>query len=519
MTPNRSRRRLAAAFLVLSLGCTFAFAAPSASAPSAPRTLVLYATSGPWGRWGEIYATFVANLSGHFGGFDAEPVAAYRAGQIDDHAATVYVGSSYGEPLPEAFVRDARADQHPFMWIGYGVEALTGPGGARYGFSAGAEDVADPVIGVDYKGERFSRRTKDNGGLVAVSVSSPDRVQVLATAVKADGKTAPWAVRSGNLFYLAENPFPFMGEGDRYLVFADLMFDLLDPRAPPLRRALVRIEDVGPESDPAQLRAVADYLASEHAPFTVSLYDSYRDPLGHQGQGHRIDLAKAPKLLEALRYMQARGGALIIHGHTHQFAAKLNPYSGVSADDFEFFFSHVNKDGYVIYDGPVAGDSEAWAARRLQSGLAGWAAAGLERPTIFEFPHYAGSAADYRAVSKLFAARYDRAIYFAGVLSSKAVDDKTWGGQFFPYPVTDVYGQRVIPENLGNHEPVGQNHNPPRTPADILAAAKRNLVMHQSYASFYHHPFLDIGLLKQTVQGLKAQGYVFVSAQDVLTNP
>jgi len=26
-----------------------------------------------------------------------------------------------------------------------------------------------------------------------------------------------------------------------------------------------------------------------------------------------------------------------MHGHTHQFGARLNPYSGVSADDFEFF--------------------------------------------------------------------------------------------------------------------------------------------------------------------------------------
>lgn len=519
MIAKHFRRLRAAAALIVSLSCTLAFAASSAPAPAAPRTLVLYATSGPWGRWGEIYGTFVANLAGHFGAFDAEPVSAYRDGQIAAHAATVYVGSSYGEPLPAAFLKDAATTAHPLMWIGYGIEALAGASGARYGWSAGAEDLADLVVGVDYKGERFSRRTKDNGGLVAVNILHPDRVQVLATAVKADGKTAPWAIRSGNLIYLAENPFPFMGEGDRYLIFADLMFDLLDPHAPPLRRALVRIEDVGPASDPAQLRAVADYLSSEHVPFTVSLFDSYRDPLGRQDAGRRIDLAKAPKLAEALRYMQARGGALIAHGHTHQSGSRLNPYSAVSADDFEFFSSHVNNAGYVVYDGPIAGDSAAWATRRMQSALAGWAAAGFARPTIFEFPHYAGSAADYSAISKMFPARYDRALYFGGVLSGKAPDNKTWAGQFFPYPVTDVYGQKVVPENLGNHEPTGENHNPKRMPADILAGARRNLVMHQSYASFYHHPFLDIALLKQTVQGLKAQGYRFVSAQDVLAAP
>ena len=39
-------------------------------------------------------------------------------------------------------------------------------------------------------------------------------------------------------------------------------------------------------------------------------------------------------------------------------------------------------------------------------------------------------------------------------------------GQFFPYPVRDVYGWRVMPENLGNIEAVGlqQPPRPPRPP-------------------------------------------------------
>jgi uncharacterized protein YdaL len=516
-------RRLALPLLAaLTLGLAVSGSAVSGStaAPTPPRTLVLYATSGPWGRWGEIYAAFTANLAGRFGTFDAEPVSAYHAGQIEAHAATVYIGSSYGEALPAVFVAEAQATRRPLMWIGYGVEALVGTaaGQARYGWTAGPEDMSDLVTGVDYKGERFTRQTRDNGGLVEVRIARPERARTLATAIKADGRTGVWAVRSDNLIYVAENPFTYMSESDRYLVFADLMFDLLAPQTPPRRRALVRIEDVGPNSDPARLRAVADYLAAEHAPFAVAVYDSYRDPLGRQGP-RRLDLAQAPAVVAALRYMQARGGTLIMHGHTHQFAAKLNPYSAVSADDFEFFLAHVSPTGYVTYDGPLQGDSEARARARMNEGLADWAAAGLARPTIFEFPHYAASAADYCAAGELFAARYDRALYFAGVLSGRPVDPRTWGGQFFPYPVTDVYGARVLPENLGNHEPVGFNHNPARGPKDILAAARRNLVMRDVFASFYHHPFLDIALLKQTVAGLKAQGYVFVSVESVLADP
>jgi len=511
---RRLRALLAVAVLLTGLGL-----AQAASAET--RTLVLYDTSGAWGRWGEIYATFTANLAGHSGGYDAEPVGAYRAGQIEAHTATIYIGSSYGEPLPAAFIADAKATHRPLMWMGYGVEALAGTAAKPgvYGWTPLPEDMTDPVSGVEYKGQRFTRRTQDNGGLIGITLQRPAEVHVLATALRVDGRTAPWAVRSGNLYYIAENPFPYMTETDRYLVFADLMFDLLAPDAPVRHRALVRIEDVGPYSDPSELRAVADYLYSQHAPYSVGVFDTYRDPLKHQDGPRQLTLAQAPALVAALKYMQAHGATLVMHGHTHQFEAHPNPYSGVSADDFEFFTSHLSKDGFVIYDGPVPGDSAAWARGRIDAAFAGWAAAGLGRPTLFEFPHYAGSAADYRVVAGLFQARYERSLYYGGTIAGRPADPATSQGQFFPYPVKDIYGQWVLPENLGNHEPVGYNHHPPRLPRDILDAARRNLVMHDGFASFYHHPFLNIAMLKETVQGLKAQGYVFVSPESVLADP
>jgi uncharacterized protein YdaL len=485
------------------------------------RALVLYDTSGAWGRWGEIYATFTANLAGRFGGYDAEPVGAYRPGQIEAHTATIYIGSSYGEVLPKTFLADAEATHKPLMWMGYGVEAMVGtpahPG--RYGWTPQSEDMADPVSAVAYKGARFTRRTDGNGGLIIPTIRRPGEVQVLATAHRVDGRTAPWAIRSGNLYFIGENPFPYMTETDRYLVFADLMFDLLAPDTPVRHRAMARIEDVGPNSDPGELRAVADYMSSEHVPYTVGVYDTYRDPLHRQDGPRTLTLAQAPALVAALKYMQAHGATLIMHGHTHQYQARPNPYSAVSADDFEFFTSHLSKAGFVIYDGPAPEDSEAWARGRLDAAFAGWAAAGLSKPTMFEFPHYAASAADYRVAAELFKARYERSQYYGGVIAGRPADPKTSEGQFFPYPVRDIYGQWVLPENLGNHEPIGYNHHPPRLPRDILDEARRNLVMHDGFASFYHHPFLNIAMLKETVRGLKAEGYVFVSPDSVLADP
>jgi uncharacterized protein YdaL len=89
-------------------------------------------------------------------------------------------------------------------------------------------------------------------------------------------------------------------------------------------------------------------------------------------------------------------------------------------------------------------------------------------------------------------------------------------GQFFPYPVRDVYGTAVVPENIGNVELDASNNNPPHLPADIVASAKRNLVVRDGTASFFYHPYLGTSYLKQTVDGIQGLGYTFVSSSTML---
>ena len=81
-------------------------------------------------------------------------------------------------------------------------------------------------------------------------VTSRTRSRVVAQAVRSDGSTFPWALRSRNLTYVGELPFVYTSETDRYLVFADLLFDALAPRTPERHRALLRLEDINPRTDP-----------------------------------------------------------------------------------------------------------------------------------------------------------------------------------------------------------------------------------------------------------------------------
>lgn len=522
---------IAAVAIVASLATPSAAFARSAAKPAQPpgktgggsgtttstKTLILYDTSNSWGYLGELYATMTANLVGHFGTYKAEPVANYSTGEMAGYTAAIYIGSTWDEPLPNSFLDDVAKGTTPVMWLSRNIWELTARDAnfqSQYGWMWSQMDQSD-VAGVQYKGQTILRDTNNEKGIMDYSSIDSSKVTVLAQAVRPDGTTFPWALRSGNLTYIGEMPLSYIGTNDRYLIFCDLLFDLLAPTTPVQHRAMIRLEDVGPDSDPADLRADADYLYSQGVPFSFGVYPLYRDPNGvsNGGKDTTIHLKDAKDVVSAINYMISKGGTMIMHGYTHQYSNVPNPYNGQSADDFEFFRAHVDAQNYVRLDGPVAEDSYSWALGRMQASAKEFQNAKLPVPTIFEFPHYAGSAVDYQAARSMFSTRYERSLYFSGVLSggTPATDTTHMVGQFFPYVVNDVYGSKVLPEDLGNYEPEWSNNNPPRSPQDMIDTARRDLVIRDGFASFFFHPYYDITKLEETVQGIKALGYTFVS--------
>lgn len=535
-TPKMSRRALLAGGVAVAATAAVGFDVANADAATTPvsspvrsgkagpgggtaKTLVLYDTTSEYGWLGEVYATQTANLASHFGTWAAAPVAEYKSGDLTAYTALIYVGSTYDEPLPAAFLADVAATTKPVTWVYDNIWQLTNayPGFAgTHGFSSGLFDFTD-VAEVDYKGRKLTRDTTDKSGIMNLTIADASKVTTLATAVRPDGTTFPWAVRSGAFTYIGEIPFAYVSHDDRYLAFSDLLFDALAPGTVERHRGLVRIEDVGPDADPAELKAIADYLYAQKVPFSVAVYPRYRDPLGVQNNGKAQDytLLSKPKVVSALKYMQARGGTLIVHGYTHQYSNAANPYDAVSANDFEFYRAHIDAGNNVVYDGPVPEDSQAWASSRVVTAELLFVTAGLGKPTTFEFPHYAASGLDYQVVNSLLGKRYDRGLYFPGVLTGAKLDYTRQFGQFFPYAVRDVYGSVVIPENIGNVEPDAYNNHPPRLPADILASSERNLVVRDGLASFFYHPYLGTDYLKTLITGIKAQGYTFVTGDSV----
>ena len=514
-------------------------------------TLVVYDTTNSWGYLGQLYAIAAGNLASHFGKVTAEPVADYSSGQVNNYAATIYIGSTYDEPLPLAFLNDVLSTTRPVIWAADNIWQLTGTEGsaadtafmAKYGWDPSQSyfDTTDDPTTTTYKGQTFTRNSANGANILAPDITNPAAVTVLGTAnctdasgdpaacapiAQSTGTSFPWAIRSANLTYVGEVPFSYISETDRYVAFSDLLFPALAPTATPSHLALVRLEDVDPTADPTALRQFADYLYSQHVPFSVGVIPEYTDPNGYYNGGKKqtITLAQAPAVVSALKYMQSKGGTIIEHGFTHQYSKVANPYNGVTGDDAEFyraqcsttqqppynFDSPCRSTDYIVWTGPLPGDSALWAAARAMAGRLLFARAGLSRPTIWETPHYFASAADYMGIDTVYSTRYEREIFPSGLLGG-SLDYTHIFGQFFPYVVHDVYGEKVIPENLGNYEPVEANNNPPRLPADIIHNAQVNLAVTQGVASFFFHPTYPLSDLQQIVAGIKGLGYTFVS--------
>lgn len=489
-------------------------------------TLVLYDTSGQYGWLGELYATAVGNLASHFGTWKAEPVSQYQAGQIDQYTATVYVGSTYDEPLSSAFLTDVANTTHSVIWVYDNIWELSNQLGAsfqtKYGWMWSGWNTST-VSNVLYNGNDLTRDGVDNqGGIMNYASVDTTKATPLAWAIPDDGSSQfPWAIRSGSLTYIGENPFTYTTETDRLIAFEDILFNALDPFAQPRHRAMIRFEDINPSYDPADLKAVTDYLASQNIPFGFGAFPEYTDPTGYYNNGTAEGSSLTDRgngVADALKYMVAHGGTLVEHGYTHQYSNLPNPYDAVSGDDFEFYRVTENLDHTLDYQGPIPGDSTSWAAGRMTSSSREFQKVKLPTPQIFEFPHYAASVPDYQAAASLFNYRWERALYYGGYLSGGTIDYSHAIGQMFPYVVRDVYGSVVLPENLGPYAPEAFYQFKPHTVADILAAAKAELSVRDGIATFYYHPFEGVAPLQQIVDGLKALGYTFVNPTTVMNN-
>jgi uncharacterized protein YdaL len=534
--------------LLALVACTAFFGVVPAQAQTAPKVLALYdAPSGTeWDRLGLAYAIMLRNLLGHFDAqVDLVPVQSYTAGRVNDYHATFYLGASYDHQIPPAFLHDAATTAKTVVWFKYNLWQLAwntaynftpNRGIAFHGLRGmnALPSAGNPNPGffdtVKYKNLDFVKYYTYDAGRNVINADPDIGWTSVADAAKATavvsvtnpktGEVAPYVLRSGNFWYVADLPFSFIGPRDRYLVFSDLLHDMLGIHHAESRKAMVRLEDVGAMVSTSAMKQLTDYLRSKQVPFSIAVIPQYMDPLGlyNGGTPQSVSLSQATNLRSSLDYaIQQAGAEIVMHGYTHQYGSMRNPHTGVSGDDYEFWD--------IVNNKPVPEDSTSWVLGRLYAGLRDLRAHGYN-PVAWETPHYHSSALTSKAVPMLFRTTYQRVVYFtADKPNFFAPVGKDFSvGQIFPYVVgRDHYGQRVLPENLGNIEydisTIDPTSNYNYTSEDIVTNARYALAVRDGFASFFFHPFWlepTVGTpgledFKKTVEGISALGYTWVA--------
>jgi len=538
-------------FLYLAMFLAVAMLAQPAAAQVGPKTLIVYDAppDTEFSKLGLAYGIMLKNLIGHFDS-NAEllPVHTYVPGKMQAYDAIFYLGGYYDNPLPPAFLSDVSTTQKTVVWFKYNLWQLAW--NPAYGFPAkfgfdfaslrgmnAVPTAANPAPGffdtIGYKGKSFVKYYTFNGATGVInadpdigmtSVLDPVKAQTLVPVTNPKtGETAPYVLRSGNFWYVADMPFSFIGPRDRYLVLTDLLHDMLGVNHAESHKALIRLEDVGAMVSVQAMKTLTNYMYNRRIPFSIATIPRYVDSLGvYNGNvPQTVPLSQATNLKTALNYALARGGEVVMHGFTHQYSNMRDPHTGVSGDDYEFW--------NIVANSPVAEDSTDWALGRLNAGKSELTSNGYN-PVAWETPHYHASALASKAMSQVFNTTYQRVVYFtADQPNFNAAINKDFGvGQIFPYVIKkDHYGQRIIPESLGNIEydisSIDPTSNFNYTWQDIVTNAEYGKTVRDGFASFFFHPFWlepSVGVpgfqdFQKAMTGITNLGYTWVAPSKV----
>ncbi|OFZ29049.1 MAG: hypothetical protein A2622_13230 [Bdellovibrionales bacterium RIFCSPHIGHO2_01_FULL_40_29] len=532
---------------------------------------------------GKTYANFVQNLLGHFPHLDQKlgAIEDYRAGQIDECRATIYIASYFENKIPDAFFQDYKNTTKNVAWLGYSIWKF-GPAelekmfGIQYLQLTQMDSEKLDLVGqpsfyrtFQYKGEEFEKFGEFSATppyqfvaayeMAMMKETIPGKSQWLATAKhSAHQGILPYVLRAENKFYVADVPFSFMHESDRYLIFTDLLFDILNEKPRHTKKmGFLRVEDVHPVTPLNYLYNIQKVLKDEKVPMHVSLIPLFFDPLYRTDRAPTeefIPMDRHVAFMNWIREAQSEGARFIWHGVTHQLGRQKNPHDGISGSDFEFWDATANK--------PLGFDNSSWLLNRMREGLYTLNKSKIE-VLAWLTPHYQASSLDYIIFGKIFQWNVGRVIYYNHAATAMAptasesdlwlkdmseaqhqhrldyfknlnvtIESDRWSGQIFPYEIFgDIYGQRLIPENLGNSQPFKNAHVVrTRSVQQMVRDAKRNLVIRDAWASFFYHPFLfdsfesggrgfypgDPTELKLLITEIKKLGYEFIDLKDFI---
>ncbi len=471
------------------------------------------------------------NLLGHFKyTYYHHPIDDYMKGEIFKYDAVFYFGSVMGVYTPKDFLTDILNYKKPVVWFKHNFNNFEYELGIKtgevFGFFVNNVSYGYNKKGrtgfyryVTYKGIKFSKwfKVDPNGDIewdpeiAVVGVHDPQKARIFLKIDwwgygKPERAEIPYIIKSGNFWFVADDPFSYTAPYTPYVIFCDVLHDILKQYHHQPPRALVRLEDISPLTDPEDVKTAVDYLVANDIPFSMAVIPIYRNP--HQNL--TVYLHEKKELVDVLKYAVNHGGYIFMHGVSHQ--QDITPWQkyNETGTAYEFFDFDLKT--------PVPGDNVIWVYQRIHKGLQEFRKVGLP-VTGFEVPHYGASRLDFAIFGRIFDLNYHRPAIFIDSPNIVPYDN-----QFFPYVIFwDIYGETLIPENLGY---IGNYLGERLSPDSIISHARYILAVRDGIASFFWHPalarqmdeehFFGIEALKKVIRNLQAMGYTFVGPKDLI---
>jgi uncharacterized protein YdaL len=220
----------------------------------------------------------LATLLGHFNvTATLKGVNKYSGGEVNNFDFTFYIGFNPRNVVPPRFLEDVLATDKPVVWMNTGMIEFSKKYNVRkkFGFTV---SLLDSVDGFDFVKSNNRTYTKGEPNTNLIEIADRRLVTVVASAYSSKKrKEAPYIIKSKHLMYIADSPFASATENDRYLLFADMLHDILGEQHEESHSALIRIEDVDPLENPDKLRDIADILSARDIPFLVGVIPFYVD--------------------------------------------------------------------------------------------------------------------------------------------------------------------------------------------------------------------------------------------------
>ncbi|HBE9437593.1 cell wall anchored protein [Clostridioides difficile] len=355
-------------------------------------------------------------------------------------------------------------------WLGYGIENLL----EHKKYNLDYIGKTNNIVSVNYRGKSYNLEEH----YIFNIVESKDTSNKVIGSINDTLNKYPYIINDKNLFYVSKLDL----DGVLFYIFCDSLNDIFNIKRFDKGRIFVRIEDVHAFRDPKDLVNIADYLSSKDIPFTIALIPAYVNPRNHK----ITTLSESPEIVKAIKYMQDKGGTVILHGYTHQYKKE-----------------EVSGEGYEFWDGkkdePLKENMKIFVKDRVLSGLRVCIENGIY-PLAFEAPHYAMESDGYKELKK----------YFSTYMGQHQNNNKKFSTNTYPYIIRDTEEFNIlIPENLGYIDPEDKF-----TFQHIKENLDKLSIVRGFSGGFFFHSYLNIEYLKNTIEYLEKQNIEFMNLRD-----